>query len=217
MLALPAATFAPAAPGSPTHVVLYPFSSTSSAQQQPQQLNSLPAGWKHNLAGQGLGSAFLSAGASPAHASTLQGTGAPDSNAAVMLLQQLAQLQHLVTQQQQPAGKDQDQQQPTQVPATGSARKQSSNRTSGRDAAASAGAGAAGGLLAGLDKGKLQQLAKHLQQQRKMQQHSAVRVGSCGISRVSSDLTQMLNLSVSGSSEDSEAAAEDGISIGGDE
>jgi hypothetical protein len=146
----------------------------------------------------------------------MQGTSAADSNAAVMLLQQLAQLQHLVSQQQQPAGKVQDQQ-PTQVPATGSARKHSSNLASGKDAAASAGAGSASGLLAGFAKGKLQQLAKHLQQQRKMQQHSAARAGSCGISRVSSDLTQLLTLSVSGSSEDSEAAAEDGVSVGGDE
>jgi hypothetical protein len=210
MLVLPTTTMAPAAPGSPTHVVLYPFSSTSSAQQQQQQQNSLPAGWQPTLARQGLGSAFLGAGTSPAHASALQGTSAADSSAAVMLLQQLAQLQHLVSQQQQPAGKVQDQQ-PTQVPVTGSARKHSSNRASGKDAAASAGAGSASGPLAGLDRGKLQQLAKHLQQ------HSAACVGSCRISRVSSNLTQMLPLSISGSSEDAEAAAEDGVSVGGDD
>jgi hypothetical protein len=84
-------------------------------------------------------------------------------------------------------------------------------------AAAEAAAASAAQLLAGMDKAKLQQLAKRLQrQQRKAQKQTAVHFGSCGISRVSSDMTQMLALSVSASSEDCEGRADDGSSTEGD-
>jgi hypothetical protein len=150
-------------------------------QQQQQMPYSYPMGWQ---SAQGLPQSFLSAGASPAHAST-----APrDSNTAVLLMQQQAGQQ-----QQQPLAHA-----ATTVPAS-SGRRQSSRQ--GKDAAKA---------MAFASPAKLRQLSKQLQQ--KVQQQGAARMGSCGISSVSSDLTQMLTFSVSASSE-SEAAGDDSGSI----
>lgn len=212
MLGRPAAAaFPPAAPasGSPGHVLVYPIASAASSPHALQQLGSLATGWHSNLAGltAGPASAFLSAGASPVHPAAAQGPAAADSIPAVMLLQQLAQLQHLVAhqqQQQQPAANSQQgQQQSPQARDAASTRRRGS-RVSGRD------------------KGRLQQqLAKHLQQHSSQPLHvrqgSAAQPGLCGISRVSSDLTQMLALSASGDSEGTTEKEEEGRSVGWDE
>jgi hypothetical protein len=204
MLALPA-------PGSPSHVMLCPV-----GIQQPQQQQQV-SGWTTALPAAPAQLPTYFTGAGPMQA--VQAPIAGDSNATLLLLQQLSQLQQLMSQQQpqQQQVAPQDQQQPQQQHAAGRVGGQgvrsSSNSSSKSRGAAPAGAAEAG-LLASLDKGKLQQLARQLQQQRKLQQVAAVRMGSCGISRVSSDLTQMLTLSVSASSEDS---AEDGVSNAGDD
>lgn len=202
MLGIPAA----AAPSSP--VLVYPVVSAVGGAQKLQQLGGLPAGWQSTVSAQVPAPGFLSAGTSPLHAPAAQGATSSESNPAVMLLQQLAQLQQMVAQQQQQPAAQQQQ----QVPSAGKPRRRSSSRAPAKGAAAAS----AGGLLAGLDKDKLQQLVQRLQSHRKMQQHLAPRAGSCAFSRVSSDLTQMLTLSVSASSEDSEGPAEDGFSVGGD-
>jgi len=174
---------------------------------QQQQLSSLTAGLCPSVgAAAGLvhlgGS--LSAGTSPAHAPHAASLHAGDSSAALLLLQQLAQLQQLMQQpplQPQVASVlPQQLQKPAAVAGTGGKHSKSS--------AGGAAAPAAATLLTNLDKGRLQQLARHLQGC-KLQQR-----GSSGISRVSSDLTQMLALSVSLSSEDSDTA-EDGTSLVG--
>lgn len=205
-----AAAFPPAAPasGSPRqHVLVYPIASAAGSPHTLQQLGSFATGWHSNLAGLAAGpaSAFLSAGASPVHPAAAQGPVAADSNPAVMLLQQLAQLQHLVAhqqQQQQPAANSQQgQQQSPQARDAASTRRR-------------------GSRVRGRDKGRLQQqLAKHLQQRSSQPLHvrqvSAAQPGLCGISRVSSDLTQMLALSVSGDSEGTtEEEEEEGRSAG---
>lgn len=186
----------------------HPVGSRTGTQQQP--FSSLTAGLCPSLgagAGQVQLGGSLSAGASPAHAPPAASLPAGDSSAALLLLRQLAQLQQLMQQQQQPLQPQvtsmvpQQLQKPTAVAGTGG--KHSSSSSAGGAAAPAAAA-----VLANLDKGRLQQLARHLQE-RKLQQH-----GSSGISRVSSDLTQMLALSVSMSSEDSDAV-EDGTSVVG--
>jgi hypothetical protein len=120
-----------------------------------------------------------------------------------MLLQQLAQLQHLVSQQQQQPAVSSQQDRQQSPPARDAGTRRRGSRASGRD------------------KGKLQQqLAKHLQQQRSggqplhvRQSVSAAQSGLSGISRVSSDLTQMLALSASGDSEGT-TEEEEGRSVG---
>ena len=208
MLALPA-------PGSPSHVMLCPVGIQQPQQQQQQQQQQQVSGWTTALPAAPAQLPGYFSGAGPMQA--LHAPTAGDSNATVLLLQQLSQLQQLMSQQQpqqQPAAPQDQQQQQQAAGRVGSKGVRSSSNSSSKSRGAAPAGAAEAGLLASLDKGKLQQLARQLQQQRKLQQVAAVRMGSCGISRVSSDLTQMLTLSVSASSEDS---AEDGVSIAGDD
>ena len=147
----------------------------------------------------------------------MQAPLAGDSNSAVLLLQQLAQLQHLVSQQplqqQQQPTEGQSQQLPQQAGGQAGGKGPHSSSSSKRGAAAAGNVS----LLASLDASRLQALARQLQQQRKGQQRPVVRAGSRGdISRVSSDLTQMLTLSVSASSVSEGDSAEDAVSVGGE-
>lgn len=114
-------------------------------------------------------------------------------------LKQFAQFQQLVP--QQPQSFVSEQANPEALAQNSTAQVSSSNKQPVPESA----------TKPGVSPAKLQQFARKLQQQQQ-----AMRPGSCNASRVSSDLTQMLTLSVSASSTQSEGGGRDDGSVAGD-